>query len=245
MRFVLYFFTWAFIVQTVGYLARGDVDQFLTGLFLSGLMVWWSVSVRNRRKRKLARTASAGEAKPQGNWDRAWGELKAESSALLSRNKSKTESQQVTPILATPVESDAEPNQPATEALAAETTNEVATDVSPSPAVTEEPAKEEAVGIPVAEKSNVSEVLLGQEPLPAESEPAQTPERPLWTDSQGRALHVGAKVSFLANSRGQSVSIPGVLLGERDGKALIEVASGALLPKNDYSIPWNVVSLVD
>ena len=245
MRFVLYFFTWAFIVQTVGNLVRGDIDQFLTGLFLSGLMVWWSVTVRNKRKRKLSGNTGSNEPKPQGNWDRAWGELKAESSALVSRKKSKAEPQQVAPVQPTPFELSEEPSEQVTTTQTAEPVDTPTQDDSASPAVIEEPTQSEDLSVQVAETNNVSEEPEGQEALPAESEPAQAPERPLWTDSQGRALHVGAKVSFLANSRGQSVSIPGVLLGERDGKALIEVASGALLPKNDYSIPWNVVSLVD
>jgi hypothetical protein len=245
MRFVLYFLTWAFIVQTVGNLVRGEVDQFLTGLFLSGLMVWWSVTVRNKRKRKLSGNTESNEPKPQGNWDRAWGELKAESSALVSRKKSKVEPQQAVPVQATPFELSEEPSEQVTTTQTAEPVDTRPQDDSASPAVIEEPTQSEDSSVQLADSNPVIEERVEPELQPEPSEPAQAPERPLWTDSQGRALHVGAKVSFLANSRGQSVSIPGVLLGEREGKALIEVASGALLPKNDYSIPWNVVSLVD
>lgn len=68
------------------------------------------------------------------------------------------------------------------------------------------------------------------------------PVGPKFYDSSGTELHVGAQVSFMASNKGEVVHIQGVLIGERDGKALVSV-NGGLLPRNDYAIPWNLVSL--
>lgn len=208
MRFVLYFFTWAFIVQTVGNLLKGDVDQFVTGLFLSGLMVWWSISVLNRRKRKLAR--SNGEMPPKKK--RKGGQAKADESLADEAphaGASRVDTQTQEPIVPGA-------SEPAVESL-------------------DESDTFDGTGLTFTAEGDDEEAL--------ENEPKV--ERPRWRDAQGKELHVGARVTFFANSRGESVAIPGVLLGESEGKALIEVGSGALLPKNDYAIPWNVVSLVD
>lgn len=245
MRFVLYIITWIFVVQTISELVQGAFDEFTAGLFVSGLMVWWSVSVRNRRKRKLAAAAGYQAEAKQSNWDRAWGELKTESSALVSRKKSKTDSQTTgsvdhglndAPVEATKQETETPFTLDAATPTAVETLSETHGLESTEP----EPIIEDA-----APATEADLVAVEPEVQPEQADEVQAPERPLWSDAHGKPLHVGAKVSFLANSRGQSVAIPGVLLGERDGKALIEVGSGALLPKNDYAIPWNVVSLVD
>lgn len=63
----------------------------------------------------------------------------------------------------------------------------------------------------------------------------------IWKDSSGRDLGVGAKVSFFITKKGETVEVEGILLGEKDGKAHIEVGPGNPLPKNDYSIAWSVV----
>jgi gas vesicle protein len=253
MRFVLYFFTWVFVVQTIGNLARGETDQFITGLFLSGLMVWWSVSVRRRRIRKLAGDQTSKDAKPQSNWNRSWGELKAELSDTWKKGKSEIRAEssetwnKATGEIKAEISKLASPMKSKPDSLITSSEEESSSDL-PLDAVT--PAVEL---FPETQTDKSSELNpFNHEAGPtadteAQVEPAEqakSPERPLWTDAYGKPLHVGAKVSFLANNRGQSVNIPGTLLGERDGKALIEVASGALLPKNDYSIPWNLVALV-
>jgi hypothetical protein len=64
-----------------------------------------------------------------------------------------------------------------------------------------------------------------------------------WKDSKGSDVHVGAQVTFMVSNKGQALSVPGILIGERNKKALIQVSSGGAVPKNDYAVPWSVVSL--
>lgn len=242
MRFVLYIITWIFVVQTISELVQGAFDEFTAGLFVSGLMVWWSVSVRNRRKRKLAAAAGDQVEAKQSNWDRATGELKEEAKSLLSRKPSPTP---VTYYSAPEIDLESRPQE--------EVLREQAQSNAPAivePQTIENPRDETpALATEPFDESNTFDgsglTFTSEEDDEAGLENEPKVDRPVWTDAHGKELHVGAKVTFFANSRGQSVAIPGVLLGERDGKALIEVGSGALLPKNDYSIPWNVVSLVD
>lgn len=62
-----------------------------------------------------------------------------------------------------------------------------------------------------------------------------------WKDSSGHDLGVGARVSFFITKKGETAKVEGILIGEKDGKAHIEVGPGNPLPKNDYSISWSVV----
>lgn len=242
MRFVLYIITWIFVVQTISELVQGAFDEFTAGLFVSGLMVWWSVSVRNRRKRKLAAAAGYQAEAKQSNWNRATGELKDEVKTLLVRKPTPTEVADSS-ARGADLESKPEAHLPG-EQVQTLSTSEPESQTTEDPSVdTPDLATESFDESNTFDGSGLRFTSEEVDEEGLENEPKA--ERPIWRDSQGRELHVGAKVTFFANSRGQSVAISGVLLGERDGKALIEVGSGALLPKNDYSIPWNVVSLVD
>lgn len=247
MRFVLYIFTWLFIVSTVGALVQGDLSDFVTGLFVSGLMVWWSKSVRDRRRRKLSGgDVVAKSTKPDGG-------SSSFDEALERANREVKNAESEVSKLWTAVKGEAKQELQKAKASSAQISKKDSIE-SPSLEVITEEAPGDAIVSP-SETTKQSEPdshaqALASEQVQPDPEPAselkiERPERPIWKDSQGRGLHVGAKVTFLANSKGQSVSIPGTLLGERDGQALIEVSSGALLPRNDYSIPWSVVTSVD
>lgn len=231
-------------MSTVGDLARGDIDQFVPGLFFSGLMVWWSVSVRNRRKRKLAGDLPAKRAKSQKdskNSAQVVGPVRtgADSKDAGSADPTGLDHVQVVEENGNSASTDLPANSQAANSSTPEGSaiDAATSDPDPTPELlVDESSTHDATGV-----GFTTDDVDGA----GSAEETSQFDRPNWRDGQGRELHVGAKVSFLANSRGQSVSIPGVLLGERDGKALIEVGSGAMLPKNDYAIPWNVVSLTD
>jgi hypothetical protein len=247
MRFVLYIFTWLFIVTTLGALVQGDGEQFVTGLFLSGLMVWWSKSVRDRRRKKLSGgDALAKSSKP----DRGSSSV---DEALERANREIKNAESEVSKLWTAVKGEAKQELQKAKATSEQISKEESSE-GPSPEAITEEAPGDAIVSPsesttMSEPDSPDQVVASEQaqpdPEPASEPKMERPERPIWKDSQGRGLHVGAKVTFLANSKGQSVSIPGTLLGERDGQALIEVSSGALLPRNDYSIPWSVVTAVD
>lgn len=247
MRFVLYIFTWLFIVSTVGALVQGDPSNFVTGLFVSGLMVWWSKSVRDKRRRRLSGAdAVAKSTKP----DRSSSSF---DEALERANREIKNAESEVSKLWTTAKDEAKQELKKAKAAVQKISNEESSD-SPTPKKTSADELRDAVVITLEsatefEPDSTAQVVEPEQAQP-DVEPASQPtvarpERPIWKDSQGRGLHVGANVTFLANSKGQSVSIPGTLLGERDGQALIEVSSGALLPRNDYSIPWSVVTATD
>ena len=238
MRFVLYFFTWTFVLATIGSLTAGDLREFGTGAVLSGLMLWWSKRVRDKRRVKLG-IIPKNLGKKRTRFGRAF---QAAGEAWTSP-ASNAKPEVIQPIAETaewvedpdqsPAETviDVEPTQtpPTVEGnVAAEEVRHV----EPEPTVIDQVASAEPETLAVSDTA-----LIQPEPE------ALGPTRQIWKDSRGNNLNVGSQVSFLANSRGESVSIAGVLLGERDGKALIEVQKGALLPANEYAIPWNVVSL--
>jgi hypothetical protein len=239
MRFVLYFFTWTIVLATVGYLLGGDFENFGTGVFLSALLLWWSKSVRDRRRRKLGIVPKNST----GKGSKLTRALKA-ASEEWSGNSAPAVTQQPpfeeTPVSAPVVETEAQPSPAAVEDLPVETA---------APTITQEIVEE----TPVEVKAE-PEVVESQPESPMSSSDSdgiavavdeKAIERQFWKDARGNDLNVGSQVSFLANSRGESVSIAGILVGEQDGKALIQVQKGALLPANDYAIPWTVVSLRD
>lgn len=242
MRYVLYVFTWFVAAQTLGDLFQGDFGEFATGLFLTGLFVWWSLSVRNRRRKKLGLTNSAPGLTRGGKAGRAVQAFKSEWQNSQSNTKGETRQHKSAETAGTDLAEKAAEIAPDKSSDDTKmSTVEIATESSKSP--NDEPS------LTSLEEKRPS-TMEAQAPQESAKESAEEvsrrePLRPDWKDAAGRSLHIGANVSFLANSRGKSVSIPGVLIGERDGKALIEVSSGSLLPKNDYSIPWNVVSLAD
>lgn len=252
MRFVLYFFTWSIVIGTLSALAQADWENFFTGLFLSAPMLWWSKAVRDKRRRKLGLvtdpvgvTESGSKLKraiqaARGEWARTPvlpGEETRRPTGDLYLQQMQPED--VTQNLATN-----DPNQE---------TNSLLAEAKPAEEIVEQkPLAPNAVeGIPELSPSVeaepepiVPEALEAANENPQKLDPEETPrpEAKLWRDANGKSLHVGAQVSFLAKSKGQSVSIPGLLLGEREGKAVIEVQGGALLPANEYLIPWHVVS---
>jgi hypothetical protein len=239
MRFVLYFFTWTFVLSTLGYLLEGDFQNFGTGLFLSALMLWWSKSVRDRRRRKL------------GILPKNSGNKKSRLTRAVKAASEEWSGNSAPVVTANPITSE---EAPATSPFA-----ETVSEPGPHPAGEDIPSQtSEPVNVAEAAEESPVEAEVKPEVLehqPESPEPSsgsdatvlavdvKAIEREFWKDSKGNDLNVGSQVSFLANSRGESVSIAGVLLGERDGKALIEVQKGALLPANEYAIPWNVVSL--
>lgn len=239
MRFVLYFFTWIFVLSTLGYLVEGDLQNFGTGLFISALMLLWSKSVRDKRRLKLGILPKVSGNK-KSRFTRAFKaaseEWSLKPSSNLTANQSMSEPVSAAlPVVQEPVESE---TNPADEGLAKETSERA----MPTEAV-EESLVEPETNSELAEQhpepstpsSKAADMLIAVD--------EKVVEREFWKDSKGNNLNVGSQVSFLAKSRGESVSISGVLLGERDGKALIEVQKGALLPANEYAIPWSVVSL--
>lgn len=240
MRFLLYIFTWSVIVQTIGDLANGDIDQFMAGLFLSGLFVWWSVAVRNRRLRKL----NGGILPPlniKPKWTKKSNPISTETLAQSSdktRERMETQGDEVVEVADEAIEKMLDG---AAEGLISDSISEP--ENGPQVELKDPQPTSGHSSTEVSSGILVSDVVSPDPQSASVEEEPVAPERPIWLDRNGKPLNVGSKVSFLANSRGQSVKIPGVLLGEREGKAFIEVSSGALLPKNDYSIPWNVVCL--
>lgn len=252
MRFVLYFFTWSIVIGTLSALAQADWENFFTGLFLSAPMLWWSKVVRDKRRRKLGLvtdpvrvTESDSKIKraiqaARGEWARTPvlpGEETRRPTGEL--NPQQTQPEEVTQNLATN-----DPNQETNSLLAeAEPAGEIV-EPEPSTPQVEEGKAEASTSVETEPEPIVPEVPEAPNETPPNLEPDQNPgpQAKLWRDANGKSLHVGAQVSFLAKSKGQSVSIPGLLLGEREGKAVIEVQGGALLPANEYLIPWHVVS---
>ena len=241
MRFVLYFFTWTFVLSTLGYLLEGDFQNFGTGLFLSALMLWWSKSVRDRRRQKLGIVPKNSK----GKGSKLTRAFKAASEEWSGNSAPVAEQQPL--IQATPLSA-----APATEEVAEPSPAEATQDLPEESALP--PIEEEAVEETPVEVKAEPQAVESQPESPANSSNSEAIpvavdeaaiERQFWKDSRGRDLNVGSQVSFLANSRGESVSIAGILVGEQDGKALIQVQKGALLPANDYAIPWTVVSLRD
>lgn len=252
--------------QTLRNLLLGDIEQFLAGLFISGLMLWWSKAVRDRRLKKKFPAGKPSKNKP---------EKKINTSHSLSNADDDTQSEQVestqdvVPKLERELDStrreleraklELEKAKSEVSRLWAETKSQIFRDtqsMKDQPNHDSRPSKDvdtkasdpipamvetQAAPIETVVQNRKAESLSEEEFKEVDSGPA----RPDWKDSQGKELRVGAKVTFLANSRGQSVSIPGTLLGDRNGQALIEVSSGALLPRNDYAIPWNVLTLSD
>lgn len=238
MRFVLYFFTWTIVLSTVGYLLAGDFENFGTGLFLSALLLWWSKSVRDRRRRKLGivpKNSTGKGSKLTRAFKAASEEWSGNSAPAVTQQPPIEETPVSAPFVEAAVESSPAPviQEAKLETAAPETSTEVVDEA------------------PVEVKSE-PEVIAEQPASPASSSDSEALavtvdekviERQFWKDARGNDLNVGSQVSFLANSRDESVSIAGILVGEQDGKALIQVQKGALLPANDYAIPWTVVSL--
>lgn len=238
MRFVLYFFTWTFVLSTVGNLTAGDYQGFGTGVVLSGLMLWWSKTVRDKRRAKLG-IAPKNLGKKTTRLNRAiraageaWATPASSASSEAAEPNSKTE-----PVVEIASPSPASPAAEVEPVTVSPAVEEVAA-AEIVPQIESEPQGEEQELEAQPAEANVSEAVATQPDLEVSES-----SRQFWRDSKGNNLNVGSQVSFLANSRGETVSIAGVLLGERDGKALIEVQKGALLPANDYAIPWSVVSL--
>jgi len=118
-----------------------------------------------------------------------------------------------------------------------------------------EPEPEPELAQASAEYQSDSELLDSRKKT--ETEEMETPPAPgdniedayiqkgaIWQDSLGKELGVGSEVSFLMKKSGQTIAVEGTLLGEKDGKALIEVGPGSPLPKNDYQIPWSIVRAI-
>lgn len=252
MRFVLYFFTWAIVYGTFSALAQADWVNFTTGIFLSAPMLWWSKVVRDRRRRKLGISPKPVKVTKTGSrlkrsfqaarveWGRApffpGEETRRDLSEIDSSPPVDSESEARDVEMHAEAESD-EPEEETVEISGGSSVSAVseaseASDLSPE--TSREPSSNSES---VDEDAPEAEVLV---PEAAPMNPA--PAGRAWRDSNGKIVHVGAQVSFLAKSKGESVSIPGLLLGERDGKAVIEVQGGALLPPNEYLIPWQVVS---
>lgn len=252
--------------QTLRNLLLGDIEQFLTGLFISGLMLWWSKAVRDRHLKKKFPAGKPSKNRPEKKINTSHSLLNADDEAQSVQVES---TQDVVPILERELDStrseldraklELEKAKSEASKLWAETKSQIFREtqsLKDEPNHDSKPSKDvdtkaldpnpamvntQAAPIETIVQDPKAESLSAEEFKEVDSGPA----RPVWKDSQGKDLHVGAKVTFLANSRGKSVSIPGTLLGDRNGQALIEVSSGALLPRNDYTIPWNVVTLSD
>lgn len=252
MRFVLYFFTWSFVIGTLSALARSDWENFFTGLILSVPMLWWSKAVRDRRRRKLGLdTVSIKVTESGSKFKRAiqaarieWArvpvlpgeETRRPTGAL---NPQQANADEVTQNLAAN-----DPHQETNSLLSESVPAEKIVEQEPLAPKAVEDIPELLPSVEAERESSVPEVPEAPNETPPNLELDQNPgsQAKLWRDANGKSLHVGAQVSFLAKSKGQSVSIPGLLLGEREGKAVIEVQGGALLPANEYLIPWHVVS---
>jgi hypothetical protein len=252
MRFVLYFFTWSIVIGTLSALAQADWENFLTGLFLSVPMLWWSKVVRDRRRRKLGLDTQPVKVTESGSkLKRAMQAARAEwaNVPVLPGEETRRPSGDFNPQQA---QAEEQTENPAIDKPHKETNS-----LNPEQGHSEESVQPELLtpqpleAIPEAATS--AETEPGSTALEVLDPPTDKPqnleheEKPglgakLWQDANGKRLHVGAQVSFFAKSKGQSVSIPGLLLGEREGKAVIEVQGGALLPANEYLIPWHVVS---
>jgi len=298
VRFVLYAMTLMFVIQAFATLFSGETSQTVAGFLISALMIWWSKTVWDRRRTKVAAAKAKAqldpkdadpqdsssenletELNPAGSSSSLKSELDAARSELeklklevvKAKNEISSELAEAKKILSEQRNGARAAEEISSKLLAeigkrADKVSEVAKEVRsrletpPKPDIVDEGISGEQAILDASSESAPEEKAVDQEvPSPAftlevsnsshedansESEQARNePARNAWRDSQGNALHVGAKVHFLANSRGQSVSIPGTLLGEREGQARIEVGSGALLPRNDYSIPWAVVTL--
>ncbi len=227
-------------MATISNLVEGNFEGFGTGLFLSGLMLWWSKSVRDRRRRKLGIVPKISTAKGS-KLTRAFKAASQEWSGNSAPAVTPQALLDIAPAPAPVVETEAQPSPAAAvEDLPVETA---------APTFTQEVVEETP-----AEVKAEPEVVESQPESPkspsdsdgiAVAVDEKAIERQFWKDARGNDLNVGSQVSFLANSRGESVSIAGILVGEQDGKALIQVQKGALLPANDYAIPWTVVSIRD
>jgi hypothetical protein len=57
--------------------------------------------------------------------------------------------------------------------------------------------------------------------------------------------HIGTRVMFSAKNGTEVVTIEGLYLGEKEGKARVEVRGGQYLPMNEYLIPWAIIKIVD
>jgi len=240
MRFVLYFFTWTFVVATISNLVEGNFEGFGTGLFLSGLMLWWSKSVRDRRRRKLGIVPKISTAKGS-KLTRAFKAASQEWSGNSAPAVTPQPLLDIAPAPAPVVETEAQPSPAAAvEDLPVETA---------APTFTQEVVEETPAEVKAEPEVVESEPESPKSPSDSDgiavAVDEKAIERQFWKDARGNDLNVGSQVSFLANSRGESVSIAGILVGEQDGKALIQVQKGALLPANDYAIPWTVVSIRD
>lgn len=252
MRYVLYFFTWVSVLGSLISLVQGELDGFLASLIITGPLLWWSKAVRDRRRRKLgleAQVLSVSESSSKLKrsiqaarieWNRVpvlpgeetrrpvddLDSAQAEDAVTVERPA------EVEPEIQTNQRSnEPEPEQLSVQREAAETD---AIEIS-EPVFTAPETESSPTGLDAADE-------VTQDPVTLDAELDLGPQAKLWRDANGKNLHVGAQVNFLAKSKGQSVSIPGLLLGERDGKAVIEVQGGALLPANEYLIPWHVVS---
>lgn len=241
MRFILYFFTWTFVISTLGYLLEGDFQNFGTGLFLSALMLWWSKCVRDRRRRKIGIVPekSPGQGSKLTRAVRAASQEWSGSAATVATPQASPSEE--APVATPTVEAAKEPEPQAED--------QELTPETPAPVTAEAMSQEIAVEVKAEPESVESQTVPTDVSSGAETTPVTVDEkaieRQFWKDASGKDLNVGSQVSFLANSRGESVSIAGILVGEQDGKALIQVPKGALLPANDYAIPWTVVSLRD
>jgi hypothetical protein len=252
MRLVLYFFTWSILIATLSALAQADSENFFTGLFLSVPMLWWSKVVRDRRRRKLGLDTHPVKVSDSG------------SKLKRAMQAARIEWARV-PVL--PGEETRGPvggfdlrqaqTEEVSENLAISDPHQETNSLTAEPERSEEIVQPEPVAPQAAENKVEPDTSAGTDPesnvrdtpdastgnaqnLESEEKPAPAGKR--WQDANGKSLNVGAQVSFLAKSKGQSVSIPGLLLGEREGKAAVEVQGGALLPANEYLIPWHVVS---
>lgn len=226
MRFFLYFVTLMFISQTLGYVGTQEWDMVWTGVFLSGIMVFWSYKVWGRRRTKKGKFTTPKAANKlatvQGAWETA-------ASALRSTLQDASKDLKTTIKSASDEVKSAWQNSSSSNEI-----NQAPFDSDHATTGYEETGATDAT--PEGSLSGFSK------PEPSEAMPA--PVRQIWQDNQGNNLSVGAQVSFPLNSNGSPVLITGLLLGEKAGKARIEVTGGGPLPKGDYSIDWSLVSLI-
>ena len=225
MRFLLYFVTLMFISQTFGYIGTQEWDMVWTGVFLSSIMVFWSYKVWTKRRTKSGKTNAPKGANKlstvQGAWETAASELR-------------TTLQDATKDLKTTLKSASDEVKSAWQNSSS--SNEIdQAPLDPNHATNGDEETE------VSDATSEESQLEGNKLETSEAVPA--PVRQLWNDNQGNSLSVGAQVSFPLNSNGSPVLITGLLLGEKEGKARIEVTGGGPLPKGDYSIDWSLVTL--
>lgn len=195
--------------------------MFFTGLFLSGLMIWWSWTLWKRNKTKKESLTT---------------------SELSHKNDFRRKSSSKRSLKEIYEETNHEIKQVATETKA--NLSRIAEPLVEQHAAGEDSSQISSSAQSIEPRGLHEESPESSEPQDPEEEPLEA-SRPTWKDREGRSLHVGAKVSFAANNDGAAVLIQGIFLGEKEDKALIEVGYGAPIPKNDYVIPWNLVTLAD